>query len=498
MKLHLTRASSRQRCPPTCPRTNPQPFDSSSQTSQRASPSIVPRYNNCRNSFPATPSKACPRPPTNPPAHPCPQTSSPSSSRSAATSSSQPIESAKVLLSLLFSPPSQSPAITGHAQQWGSVKTKKDKKPPTPSPKDHPASRDRTDSHGGRGGRGRGRGGPTRGARGRGSPRAGPGVNGHASRSPHPGKTSSPAPDSADRQPVEDFSDPVQPDKHDSSDGILSAPNDSPSDPNHTAGLPASDPSIPAQSWSTPSSWGASPWGAQDHSASAPPTSSQPISAAQRPTKLPATSKLSWAQIARSEISVLLYPPFPSSYMLNRPQEKPAAVPPPPVAPRVPPSAPEQAEPSPAPLTNGDSDPIGDGWEDPITVQPPTWDDEPQVKPPPEDAWSSPVQTEEDVQDETPAFLSEEEPLPEIPASVPSEPAPVPQQPAEEPAAAPAPSKSPVPPRSSAASHRSVNRYKATDQAVVMPTSGFNLGLEKVGMQFGSLSLGGDIIEPSP
>ena len=311
LKLHLTRASSRQRCPPTCPRTNPQPFDSSSQTSQRASPSIVPRYNNCRNSFPATPSKACPRPPTTPPAHPCPQTSSPSSSRSAATSSSQPIESAKVLLSLLFSPPSQSLAITGHAQQWGSVKTKKDKKPPTPSPKDHPASRDRTDSHGGRGGRGRGRGGPTRGARGRGSPRTGPGVNGHASRSPHPGKTSSPAPDSADRQPVEDFSDPVQPDKHDSSDGILSAPNDSPSDPNHTAGLPASDPSIPPQSWSTPSSWGASPWGAQDHSASAPPTSSQPISAAQRPTKLPATSKLSWAQIARSEISVLLYPPFP-------------------------------------------------------------------------------------------------------------------------------------------------------------------------------------------
>jgi hypothetical protein len=201
----------------------------------------------------------------------------------------------------------------------------------------------------------------------------------------------------------------------------------------------------------------------------------------------------------RTVRNFLSFPAFLSSHILNRPQEKPAASPPPPVAPRAPPSAPEQAEPAPAPLPNGDSDPIGDGWEDPITVQPPTWDDEPQVKPPPEDAWSSPVQTEEDVQDEPPTPLSEEESVPEIPASVPSEPVPVPQ-PAEEPVTAPAPSKSPasIPPRSSAASYRSVNKYKATDQAVVMPTSGFNLGLEKVGMQFGSLSLGGDVIEPSP
>ena len=202
-----------------------------------------------------------------------------------------------------FSPPSQSPAVTGHAEQWGSVKSKRDKKPPPPSAKDHPTPRDRTDSRGARGGRG-GRGGATRGARGRGSPRGAPGVNGRASRPSHPGKTSSPAPDFADKQPVEDFSDPVQPDKSDWSNGI---PHDSPSDPNHTPDLPASDTPFPAQSSSTPSSWDTSPWGAQDHFASAPPTSSQPISAAPRPTKLPATSKLSWAQIARSEISSLLY-----------------------------------------------------------------------------------------------------------------------------------------------------------------------------------------------
>ena len=189
---------------------------------------------------------------------------------------------------------------------------------------------------------------------------------------------------------------------------------------------------------------------------------------------------------------------FPSP--IHRPQEKPGVAPPPPASRPPPPSAPEPAAPAPEPLLNGDSDLTGDGWEDPTTVQPPTWDDEPQVKPPPtEGAWSSPVQTQPDVQDETPAPLPEEEPAPEIPPSPPYEPVPPPPQPAEEPVIAPAPSKSPVsvPPRS-AASHRSANKYKATDQAVVMPSSSFNPGLEKVGMQFGSLSLGGDVIEPSP
>lgn len=381
------------------------------------------------------------------------------------------------------------------------MKSKKDKKLPTtshPSPKDPSISRDRTDSRGSRGGRG-GRGGPTRGARGRGSARSGSGVNGHASRPSHPGKTSSPAPDSVDKVPVEDFSDPVYPDKSDSLNGIPSAPHDSLSDPNPTAELPTSDPSLPVHPSSTPSSWGVSPWGAQDHSTSTPATSTTSISAAPRPTKLPATSKLSWAQIARYDIPFSSLPESPSSYIFRRPQEKPAVAPPPPVAARVPPSVLEPAEPALAPLANSDSDLIGDGWEDPITVQPPTWDDEQQVKPPPEGAWSSPVQTQPEVQDEAPVHLPQEEPTPEIPALVPSDPVSVPQQPTEELVAVPAPSKSPVSiPRSSAASHRSANKYKAIDQAVVMPTSSFNPGLEKVGMQFGSLSLGGDVIESSP
>ena len=108
------------------------------------------------------------------------------------------------------------------------------------------------------------------------------------------------------------------------------------------------------------------------------------------------------------------------------------------------------------------------------------------------------MQTQPDVEDESPAPLPQEELAPEIPVPVPSEPVPASQPPVEEPVISPAPSKSPVPPRSSAASHRSANKYKATDQAVVMPSSSFNPGLEKVGMQFGSLSLGGDVIEPSP
>jgi hypothetical protein len=42
-------------------------------------------------------------------------------------------------------------------------------------------------------------------------------------------------------------------------------------------------------------------------------------------------------------------------------------------------------------------------------------------------------------------------------------------------------------------------KYKGIDQAVVMPLStGFTPGLDKIGMQFGSLSLGGDAIEPTP
>jgi hypothetical protein len=60
---------------------------------------------------------------------------------------------------------------------------------------------------------------------------------------------------------------------------------------------------------------------------------------------------------------------------------------------------------------------------------------------------------------------------------------------------APTRSKSPV----SLSSRPAVRgKYKGIDQAVVMPSSTvFTPGLDKVGMQFGSLSLDGDAIEPT-
>ena len=51
--------------------------------------------------------------------------------------------------------------------------------------------------------------------------------------------------------------------------------------------------------------------------------------------------------------------------------------------------------------------------------------------------------------------------------------------------------------RPPAVSHRTSARHKLTDQPVTMPVS-FSTGIEKVGMQFGSLSLGGDDTNDEP
>lgn len=48
---------------------------------------------------------------------------------------------------------------------------------------------------------------------------------------------------------------------------------------------------------------------------------------------------------------------------------------------------------------------------------------------------------------------------------------------------------------SSSAAHRHSARFKTGDQAVVMPTGNYTPNIEKIGMQFGSLSLGGDGID---
>ena len=117
----------------------------------------------------------------------------------------------------------------------------------------------------------------------------------------------------------------------------------------------------------------------------------------------------------------------------------------------------------------------------------------------------------------------EEEPqAPIVPTQ--SEPAPEPEPKVEEPPKSPSPE--PVPPRvqefvlsalpaqvqsqeversptptsavkrpSSSAAHRRDARFKIGDQAVVMPPGNHTPNIEKIGMQFGSLSLGGDDLD---
>lgn len=198
-----------------------------------------------------------------------------------------------------------------------------------------------------------------------------------------------------------------------------------------------------------------------------------------------------------------------------RPQEKPS----PPPAPAVP----VPSHPSVAPVTSTlsssapelESESPNQTWEEPTTAQPPTWDDEPHVKPPTStiDVWTSISETIEAVQPEpqsptqheTDATAKTEPPTPEpagrlaLPASK-SEQAtqaalttPISPQVAN---ATPSPKLAGRP--TSAVPHRSSARYKTTDQPVVMPSS-FGAGIEKVGMQFGSLGLGGDsLLDSNP
>lgn len=141
------------------------------------------------------------------------------------------------------------------------------------------------------------------------------------------------------------------------------------------------------------------------------------------------------------------------------------------------------------------------GWEGPTTVEEPTWDDElpsQAVVPDADDAWTSPPAAEttevhpEPVETE-PEPVAEPQSEPE-PVSVPAQfPAQLGvQQKTESPIVPPA---KPVTPVSYARSlARAGNRFK-TDQAVVMP-SAFGSSVEKLGMQFGSVSLGDDAPEP--
>ena len=203
--------------------------------------------------------------------------------------------------------------------------------------------------------------------------------------------------------------------------------------------------------------------------------------------------------------------PFKFHTLFHRPAEKPPAIassnvsqPPPPhpvpTAPLEPPR-----EPTPPPAPNQETEPTAEaqtGWEEPTTVQNPPWEDDPQPKPsaPIADPWLPTPSEEIKVHDEAKPAPSEPapviEPAPE-PIAV-SLPAPQPKEPISGFNEAIPKHVVPVQPRPSSAAHRHSARFKTTDQAVTLPNN-FGSGLEKVGMQFGSLSIGGDeIVDTKP
>ncbi|KAI1790606.1 hypothetical protein LXA43DRAFT_946929 [Ganoderma leucocontextum] len=352
--------------------------------------------------------------------------------------------------------------IEGRAEQWGSVTRKKDKKlSSSPSYTKDSTGRDRGEHRGGRGGRAA-RGGPRGGAaRGAGARGAHHEVNGHRAKPSVSGQTpkESTAAESATPAPVNGE---------------------------------APDPDAEASVWSssTPATWGgdtAAINGAAAASAATPASAQAPTSGPAKAVSTPATSKLSWAQIARK-------------------QEKPApaaapGLPPVPVSVSTPPPAPVQyLEPTTPPET---TEPVAatTGWEEPTTIQAPTWDDEPRASEQVESVFVPSVAEEVKPaqSDPTPS----EDPVPEhVPAAVPPGIVLQPSAPESPVALPPKPLTPSVSTRPTPAPHRTTAKFKTTDQPVVLPAS-FGSGVEKIGMQFGSLSLGGEdfdgsIQEPAP
>jgi hypothetical protein len=138
--------------------------------------------------------------------------------------------------------------------------------------------------------------------------------------------------------------------------------------------------------------------------------------------------------------------------------------------------------------------------EEPTTVEAPTWDDEPaadQATRPevwpltPEPAASAVAEVKEVVEDPE-AVITES--ISEVETRSPAQ---VAQAISALPAQVTAIPSSKLTTRPLAASHRTSARHKLIDRPVTMPVS-FSTGIEKVGMQFGSLSLGGDDMTDEP
>ncbi|KAI0830192.1 hypothetical protein BC628DRAFT_1313487 [Trametes gibbosa] len=360
--------------------------------------------------------------------------------------------------------------LEGHAVQWDNV-TRKTKKPSATSSysKDPSIVRDRGDFRGGRGG-GRG----ARGGAARGGARGVSARGGHHDVNGHRAKPAQSAEAHKDVSLLE--SAPVP------------AVNGEATDVEADVGS--------AWNSSTPTTWGgdtAAINGATSLPTPAPATASAPTPAhapapapsTTKPGVTPATSKLSWAQIAR------------------KPQEKPTPPPAAAAAPAQPPVAPsapsppspqaQQHEPT-SPVEVAEPPSTSTGWEEPTTVQAPTWDDEPRLS---QSVESVPVVEEPKPVQPEPKLVEEPTPERAVPAVSPV----VPQQPApESPVALPPKPLTPsIQARATPVSHRGP-KFKTSDQPVVLPAS-FGSGVEKIGMQFGSLSLGGEDLdshEPAP
>jgi hypothetical protein len=184
------------------------------------------------------------------------------------------------------------------------------------------------------------------------------------------------------------------------------------------------------------------------------------------------------------------------------PHEKPAAPIPPPQQTHAAPTTAAPAPPAPEPEARES------GWEEPTTVEAPTWDEPPPKQetaaiaepwPPSTEAAAEPPKVEAaqptaPVAEEKPEAVEEKpaaapEPVPEQKPEVKASPAPVAAHAA--PALAAQVAATPSPKLSTRPAVRTAARYKIPDQPVTMPLS-FGTGLEKVGMQFGSLSLAED------
>ena len=169
----------------------------------------------------------------------------------------------------------------------------------------------------------------------------------------------------------------------------------------------------------------------------------------------------------------------------GQPQSTPASAPPPGL-PEQPPKVKEVIPPSES------ESPVPTAWEEPTTVQESTWEEElqePIVQTQPELA---PVLEPELQAEEPPSPPSPESAPPKVQEPVLSAlPVQVQIQEVERSSTPTSAVKRP----SSSTAHRHNARFKTGDQPVVMPSGNYTPNTEKIGMQFGSLSLGGDDID---